>query len=152
MRDVPKRTVSRLQDHCLTLFLIVEKERKKADKEKKFKEKKAKLATNATNAGTSKNKEKKEKLEAAKDAPLPEYVEETPVGEKKFLKSLDDEYYKAYRPQVVESAWYAWWEKQGYLKPEFKADGNVKDEGTFSIPIPPPNGKLFTDIATTDGG
>jgi hypothetical protein len=68
----------------------VEKERKKAEKAKKFAEKKAKTATTATASGVSKTKEKKIKLEA-KEEPLPEYVEETPHGQKKstsFLKKL----------------------------------------------------------------
>ena len=67
----------------MTLIAIVEKERKKAEKDKKFKEKKAKAASSTANVGTSKTKEKKEKLEATKDAPLPDYVEETPFGAKK---------------------------------------------------------------------
>ncbi len=25
----------------------------------------------------------------------------------------------SYSPQYVEAAWYSWWEKQGYFKPEF---------------------------------
>lgn len=25
----------------------------------------------------------------------------------------------AYSPTYVEAAWYAWWEKQGYFKPEY---------------------------------
>jgi valyl-tRNA synthetase len=25
----------------------------------------------------------------------------------------------AYNPQYVEAAWYAWWEKQGFFKPEY---------------------------------
>ena len=53
--------------------------------------------------------------------------------QRKDLKPLDDEFHKAYIPQVVESAWYEWWEKQGYLKPEFTGDGAVKKEGYFSI-------------------
>lgn len=66
----------------------VEKERKKAEKQKKFDEKKAK--TNSTAAGTapSKTKEKKAKLGAEKEAPLPEYVEETPPGQKKSTSVL----------------------------------------------------------------
>eukprot|EP00842_Homolaphlyctis_polyrhiza_P006120 jgi/Hompol1/6509/HPOL_005004-RA len=45
----------------------------------------------------------------------------------------------AFEPKVVEAAWYDWWEKEGFFKPELKPDGSVKDEGTFVIPIPPPN-------------
>jgi valyl-tRNA synthetase len=39
----------------------------------------------------------------------------------------------------VESAWYAWWEKEGFFKPEFTVDGKVKPEGSFVIVEPPPN-------------
>ena len=39
----------------------------------------------------------------------------------------------------MESAWYAWWEKEGFFKPEFTLDGKVKPEGYFVIPEPPPN-------------
>jgi valyl-tRNA synthetase len=131
---------------------IVEKERKKAEKEKKFKEKQAKAAASAQQAGTSKNKEKKAKAEATKEPPLPDYVEETPKGEKKILKPLDDQFHKAYIPTVVESAWYAWWEKEGFFKPELTADGNVKEEGMFEIPMPPPNvtGALHMGHAITN--
>ena len=40
---------------------------------------------------------------------------------------------------MVESGWYAWWEKQGFFKPEFGPDNKVKEEGYFVIPEPPPN-------------
>lgn len=46
---------------------------------------------------------------------------------------------KAYNPRAVESAWYDWWEKSGFFKPEFAADGKVKEKGAFTIVIPPPN-------------
>ena len=54
------------------------------------------------------------------------------------MKPLDDAYHKAYIPKVVESAWYDWWEEQGYFKPEF-VDGKKKEKGSFVIVIPPPN-------------
>ena len=131
----------------------LEKERKKAEKEKKFLEKKAKQATSGPATGASKTKEKKAKLEAAKDAPKLDYVDETKSGEKKILKSLDDEFHKAYIPRVVESSWYAWWEKEGFFKPQLTADGNVKKEGYFSIPMPPPNvtGSLHMGHSLTAG-
>jgi valyl-tRNA synthetase len=44
-----------------------------------------------------------------------------------------------YDPIVVESAWYAWWEKRGFFEPEFTAEGKVKPEGLFVLPAPPPN-------------
>jgi len=67
----------------------VEKERKKAEKAKKFAEKKAKTAATATASGVSKTKEKKNKLEA-KEEPLPEYVEETPHGQKKSTSFFEE--------------------------------------------------------------
>jgi valyl-tRNA synthetase len=121
----------------------LEKERKKAEKDAKFKAKKAAAAQPAGGAkegGAAKEKKKKGKDEEQ----LPEYVEETPKGEKKRLQSLDGPYTKAYVPKVVESAWNDWWEKEGFFKPEFQANGDVKPAGHFVIPIPPPNvtGKL----------
>jgi valyl-tRNA synthetase len=89
-------------------------------------------------AQPAKDKEAKKKPEK-KDEPLPEFVEETPVGEKKILKSLEDPLYKAYIPKVVESAWMDWWKKEGFFEPKFDTEGKVSKEGYFVIPIPPPN-------------
>ncbi|TKA78490.1 Valine--tRNA ligase, mitochondrial [Cryomyces minteri] len=110
------------------------KERAKAEKIAKFKEKEAKKL-NASAPTQSKPKEKKKVVEE----PLPEYVEETPSGQKKILKPLDDVFHKAYIPKVVESAWYDWWEKEGFFKPEFGPDNKVKPAGYFVISEPPPN-------------
>ncbi|KAI0843014.1 tRNA synthetases class I-domain-containing protein [Hypoxylon sp. FL0890] len=115
----------------------LEKERKKAEKAAKFEQKKAKAATQDAPAA-GKAKEKKAKAAKTEEA-LPPYVEETPAGEKKRLRSLDDPQLKAYNPIAVESAWYEWWEKSGFFKPEFTPDGKVKEEGKFVIVIPPPN-------------
>lgn len=63
---------------------VVEKERKQAEKNAKFAAKKAKAAETASaTPATSKTKEKKSKQEASKEESLPDYVEETPPGEKK---------------------------------------------------------------------
>lgn len=44
------------------------------------------------------------------------YDVDTPAGEKKDVVSrLPD----AYSPKYVEAAWYSWWEKQGFFKPEY---------------------------------
>lgn len=44
------------------------------------------------------------------------YDVDTPPGEKKDVVSrLPD----AYSPKYVEAAWYSWWEKQGFFKPEY---------------------------------
>ncbi|KAF2155801.1 valyl-tRNA synthetase-like protein [Myriangium duriaei CBS 260.36] len=113
------------------------KERAKQEKAAKLAEKLAAKEARAKAAATpSKRKANKDK-EAAEV--LPKYEEKTPKGEKKILESLDDAYHKAYIPSVVESAWYDWWEKEGFHEPEFTADGEVKAKGHFVISEPPPN-------------
>lgn len=113
----------------------LEKERKKAEKLAKFQAKNA--AKQAAPAEAS-SKQKEKKVKAAEEA-VPKFVEDTPLGEKKRLKSLDDPHYKAYNPVAVESAWYEWWEKEGFFKPEFTKTGDVKPKGAFTVVIPPPN-------------
>ena len=46
-----------------------------------------------------------------------------------------------YNPIAVESAWYDWWEAQGFFAPKTNEDGSPRDasNGTFVIPAPPPN-------------
>lgn len=78
---------------------------------------------------------KKKKVEET----LPPFMEDTPKGEKKRLKPFDDPYYSSYHPVAVESAWYNWWEQEGFFKPEFTDDGDVKPEGSFVVVVPPPN-------------
>ena len=108
------------------------KERQKAEKAAKLAAKQEKQkALQAASQPKQKEKKQQEKL--------PPYEEDTPKGEKKILKPLDDEYHRAYIPSVVESAWYDWWEKEGFHLPVFKENGEVKDKGYFVISIPPPN-------------
>lgn len=75
----------------------------------------------------------------AKEDDLSEYEEQTPPGEKKILHCLDGPFHKVYNPKVVESAWYAWWERQRFFEPELGPDGKAKKEGSFVILEPPPN-------------
>lgn len=63
--------------------MVVEKERKKAEKAKKFAEKQAKTTNGNLTAAPSKTKEKKAKAQSSKEEPLPDYVEETRPGDKK---------------------------------------------------------------------
>ena len=108
----------------------IEKERKKAEKLKKYEAKQKPVLPTA----------KKPKKKAA--GPAAKYVEDTPPGEKKKLRSLDtDEFMKSYSPQAIESAWGLWWEAQGFFTPS--AD-KPSPKGAFTIVIPPPNitGKL----------
>ena len=60
----------------------------------------------------------------------------------------------AYSPRYVEAAWYSWWEKSGFFKPEYgrKNIKDVPEEGVFMMVIPPPNvtGKLHLGHALTN--
>jgi valyl-tRNA synthetase len=69
----------------------------------------------------------------------------------KVLQSLELGALEKYNPAAVESSWYAWWEKEGFFKPQMSADGKVKDEGMFVITLPPPNvtGSLHIGHALT---
>uniref|UniRef100_A0A673LJ00 Valine--tRNA ligase n=1 Tax=Sinocyclocheilus rhinocerous TaxID=307959 RepID=A0A673LJ00_9TELE len=75
----------------------------------------------------------------------------TPPGEKKdVLSPLPD----SYSPQYVEAAWYSWWEKQGFFKPEYgrKNVSEPNPRGVFMMCIPPPNvtGSLHLGHALTN--
>uniref|UniRef100_A0A674MFM6 valine--tRNA ligase n=1 Tax=Takifugu rubripes TaxID=31033 RepID=A0A674MFM6_TAKRU len=58
----------------------------------------------------------------------------------------------SYSPQYVEAAWYPWWEKQGFFKPEFGSIGEQNPRGIFMMCIPPPNvtGSLHLGHALTN--
>lgn len=68
-----------------------------------------------------------------------DWVEETPAGQRKILKSLDDNFHRAYIPSFVESAWYDYWEQQNLFKPRTADDGSAAAKGIYAIAIPPPN-------------
>uniref|UniRef100_A0A8C5A7W3 valine--tRNA ligase n=1 Tax=Gadus morhua TaxID=8049 RepID=A0A8C5A7W3_GADMO len=99
--------------------------------------------------------EKKKKLPTTEKKPKPEkkeigvvaYNTPTPAGEKKDVVSpLPD----AYSPQYVEAAWYPWWEKQGFFKPEYGMRLTLAT--VFMMCIPPPNvtGSLHLGHALTN--
>ncbi|KAH8080852.1 valine-tRNA ligase [Filobasidium floriforme] len=133
-----------------------------AKKAAKLAEKQAKLAAKQTKqvvapaAGGAK-KEKAKKEEKVEEA----FVNTTPKGEKKDVSG--DLPKTAYNPLAVEAAWYDWWEAKGFFQPRYKEGtekliedgrgvnytGEHRDEGTFVIPIPPPNvtGSLHTGHA-----
>ncbi|SCU90053.1 LAME_0E06854g1_1 [Lachancea meyersii CBS 8951] len=113
----------------------IEKERKKAEKLLKFAAKQAKKSEAASKQSAAPKKEKKKKEVEI----IPDFVDKTVAGEKKILVSLDDPALKAYNPVNVESSWYDWWVKSGFFEPEFTKDGQIKPEGVFTIPAPPPN-------------
>lgn len=57
----------------------------------------------------------------------------------------------SYSPRYVEAAWYAWWVKQGFFKPEYQSRLPQSTPEVFSLCIPPPNvtGSLHLGHALT---
>ncbi|PQE30916.1 hypothetical protein CJF32_00007934 [Rutstroemia sp. NJR-2017a WRK4] len=110
----------------------------------KFASKQEKQELQKNNEPGDASKETKFKKQDTYAVELKDWVEETPSGQRKILKPLDDEFRKAYLPKVVESAWYSFWEDQGLFKPRTENDGSLKPKGSYVIAIPPPNvtGKL----------
>ncbi|CAO3638672.1 unnamed protein product [Cunninghamella blakesleeana] len=121
-------------------------EAKRQAKLAKLAAKQAKLEEQKKKAAENDNSEKKKKKAAKTAAPV--YVNKTPKGEK---KDMSDPIASAYDPNAVESAWYEWWLKEDFFKPELTEDGNVKPEGLFVVPAPPPNvtGSLHIGHALT---
>ncbi|CAG8956982.1 hypothetical protein HYFRA_00012461 [Hymenoscyphus fraxineus] len=131
--------MSSQQPH-ISVKLISEKRRLKFEKFVKKKEKQRQ--TQQTQSGASSENNSKKQDVAALD--LKDWSEETPMRQKKILKSLEDDFHKSYIPKVVESAWYSFWENRGLFKPQTEAYGTLKPKGKYIIAIPPPNvtGKL----------
>ncbi|CAB4495485.1 hypothetical protein RhiirA5_347413 [Rhizophagus irregularis] len=109
-------------------------EAKRQAKLAKYAAKQAKL-THLTEGEKKKEKEKKPKSDKA-SRKVDEFIDNTPPGEK---KDMSKPMASAYNPKAVEAAWYAWWENQGFFKPELTPDGKPKPEGIFVVPAPPPN-------------
>ncbi|KAH7106968.1 tRNA synthetases class I-domain-containing protein [Auriculariales sp. MPI-PUGE-AT-0066] len=110
------------------------KDDKKAAKLAKFAEKAAAKAANAVT--TIVGGEKKAKGEKPKKVEEPEFVNATPAGEK---KDLSEPMSTGYNPIAVESAWYDWWQEQGYFRPSLTPEGDILPAGSFVIVLPPPN-------------
>jgi valyl-tRNA synthetase len=49
-----------------------------------------------------------------------EYEGKTADGERKDISGAMPD---SYSPRYVEAAWYSWWEKQGFFKPEYSVSG-----------------------------
>lgn len=123
----------------------LEKEAKKAAKLQKLQQKLEKKAAAPTSSKEKAEKKPKEAKEAAV------YTTNTTPGEKKDISGpLPD----AYSPQYVEAAWYNWWEKEGFFKPEYgrRLISTPNPKGTFVMVIPPPNvtGSLHLGHALTN--
>lgn len=72
----------------------------------------------------------------------------TKLGEK---KDVSQPLPPAYSPQYVEAAWYPWWVREGFFKPEYQMRLPQATGETFSMCIPPPNitGSLHIGHALT---
>ncbi|KAK3695526.1 mitochondrial valyl-tRNA synthetase [Podospora appendiculata] len=111
---------------------------KKNDKKEKARlDKAAKFAAKQLEKSKQPQKAEAAPKAAKAQAPaLPPFENTTPEGEKKALHPFSDPNFSAYNPKAVEAAWYSWWEKSGFFKPETSGSAEV---GTFVIPLPPPN-------------
>uniref|UniRef100_A0A914CX14 Valine--tRNA ligase n=1 Tax=Acrobeloides nanus TaxID=290746 RepID=A0A914CX14_9BILA len=113
----------------------LKKEAEKAAKLAKFEAKQQKLQQQKVETA-AKPKESKKKEKESKPA-VTEYIFSKPLGEK---KDIFGELPAAYNPKYVEAAWYEWWEKEGFFRPEYGRDLNQPNpKGKFTIVIPPPN-------------
>ncbi|THV07564.1 hypothetical protein K435DRAFT_959639 [Dendrothele bispora CBS 962.96] len=122
------------------------KEAKRLEKEAKLAAKAVKnAAANVAGAVTGEKKAKAEKKKEEEEAP---FVNTTPKGEK---KDLSQPMAAGYNPIAVESAWYDWWNAQGFFSPQLTSEDKIKSEGLFVIPAPPPNvtGSLHIGHALT---
>ncbi|XP_032235539.1 valine--tRNA ligase [Nematostella vectensis] len=134
--EAPAKTASQLK-----------KDAKRQAKLDKFNKKQQKMTSDSKESNNGK-KEKKKK-ETTKKVFV--YDKDTAPGEKKDVSgSMPD----SYSPTYVEAAWYAWWEKQNFFKPEYQHD-NLKKIGSdnmFMMCIPPPNvtGSLHLGHALTN--
>ena len=61
------------------------------------------------------------------------------VKKKRLIKQNIFKLSKVYDPSLVEKDWYEYWEEQELFKPQFEKNGEIKKEGLFCIPAPPPN-------------
>ncbi|XP_061513040.1 valine--tRNA ligase isoform X1 [Anopheles gambiae] len=105
------------------------------------------------------NKKQQQEQQAAEKPKTEKKVKETKVvavysgstkeGEK---KDLSGPFPDAYSPQYVEAAWYSWWEKEGFFKPEYGQRKLNNPKGQFVMVIPPPNvtGSLHLGHALTN--
>uniref|UniRef100_A0A4W6C5E4 Valine--tRNA ligase n=1 Tax=Lates calcarifer TaxID=8187 RepID=A0A4W6C5E4_LATCA len=107
--------------------------------------------------------QQKKEMEAKKKTQPQTEVEILSLNEQKFLLHIRADLKNinvvsplpdSYSPQYVEAAWYPWWEKQGFFKPEYgrKSVSEQNPHGIFMMCIPPPNvtGSLHLGHALTN--
>ncbi|KAK4877421.1 hypothetical protein RN001_009927 [Aquatica leii] len=122
---------------------------KEAKKQAKLDKLKQKLEKQSNAAPVKKDVTEKEKKKEVKESAVYDIIT-TPGEKKNVINSLPD----AYSPKYVEAAWYSWWEKQGFFKPEYGKTSVLEqnDKGKFVVVIPPPNvtGSLHLGHALTN--
>ncbi|XP_066437703.1 valine--tRNA ligase isoform X2 [Eleutherodactylus coqui] len=122
----------------------LKKESKKKEKLERFQQKQDKLKGQQAEKKPKTEKDKKELCVIMYDIP-------TAPGE---MKDISGPMPDSYSPQYVEAAWYAWWEKEGFFKPEYgrKSISGPNPKGQFMMCIPPPNvtGSLHLGHALTN--
>ncbi|KAG8521069.1 Valine--tRNA ligase, mitochondrial [Galemys pyrenaicus] len=113
-------------------------------KQKRLREKQA--ALEAGTARKSKSPAESNKTWTSKEIVL--YEIPTEHGEK---KDVSQPLPPAYSPRYVEAAWYPWWVREGFFKPEYQTKLPQATGETFSMCIPPPNvtGSLHIGHALT---
>ncbi|KAK6034058.1 hypothetical protein COOONC_28439 [Cooperia oncophora] len=116
----------------------LKKEAEKAAKLAKFEEKQRKLQEKAAAATAKPKEEKVAKKKVVAETCRPKLIFGKSTGEK---KDVSAGLLNVYDPGYVESDWYAWWEKEGFFKPEYGRQNPTKPnpKGSFTICIPPPN-------------
>lgn len=125
----------------------LKKEAKKQEKLAKFNAKKEKLQAQKQ---TQEKKKPAEKV-AKKNTSVILYNKDTVPGDKKDISGgMPD----SYSPKYVEAAWYPWWKKMGFFKPEYGRKCVYEDnpKGVFMMCLPPPNvtGTLHLGHALTN--
>ncbi|RLU15419.1 hypothetical protein DMN91_012413 [Ooceraea biroi] len=112
----------------------LQKDAKKLAKLEKFKQKQEKKLTEKP----ANVKEKQEKHDKKKSDTSVSYTIDTPAGDKKDVTCPMPD---TYNPKYVEAAWYTWWEKKGFFKPEYGREDILEEnpKGNFVMVIPPPN-------------
>lgn len=118
--------------------------RNREAKQKRLRERQA--ALEAGTAGKGQSPAEPRKAWSPKEVVL--YEVPTEPGEK---KDVSGPLPAAYSPRYVEAAWYSWWEREGFFKPEYQAQMPQTTGQTFSMCIPPPNvtGSLHIGHALT---
>uniref|UniRef100_A0A8D1JBU6 Valine--tRNA ligase, mitochondrial n=1 Tax=Sus scrofa TaxID=9823 RepID=A0A8D1JBU6_PIG len=118
--------------------------RNREAKQKRLREKQAALETGIA----AKGKPPAESTKAWTPKEIVLYEIPTEHGEK---KDVSRPLPPAYSPRYVEAAWYPWWVREGFFKPEYQTRLPQATGETFSMCIPPPNvtGSLHIGHALT---